>query len=196
MAGDVVGGQTRPHTLSPSALDAAAADADTAPTYRALLTGRAPGLPAAAPCEGLRGPVRGFGVGRVRVLRAFLLSGGALTRLGESSSVPALARSPCTSPLPGGIVHAVRADAPGRGFVVVLAAGARPSLVAVAVRILVPALAILFASVLRAGAGCTPTRRCRWESPRAGSRRESGHRLAPRPRRRTGECRPIREIVT
>ena len=134
-------------------------------------------------------PVRGFGVGRVRVLRAFLLSGGALTRLGESSSAPALARSPCTSPLPGGIVHAVRADAPGRGFIVVLAAGARPSLVAVAVRILVPALAILFASVLRAGAGCTPTRRCRWESPRAGSRRESGHRLAPRPRRRAGPPR-------
>ena len=156
MAGDVVGGQTRPHTLSPSALDAAAADADTAPTHRALLTGRAPDLPAAAPGEGLRGPVRGFGVGRGRVLRAFLFSGGALTRLGESSSAPALARSPCTSPLPGGIVHAVRADAPGRGFVVVLAAGARPSLVAVAVRILVPALAILFASVLRAGGRVHP----------------------------------------
>ena len=30
------------------------------------------------------------------------------------------------------------------------------------------------------------TRGCRWESPRAGSRRESGHRLAPRPRRRAG----------
>ena len=123
--------------------------------------------------------MRGFGVGRVRILRAFLLSGGALTRLGESSSAPALARLPCTSPLPGGIVHAVRADAPGRGFVVVLAAGARPSLVAVAVRILVPALVILFASVLRAGGRVHPDPQVPvGESP---GRIPAGVRTPPRP---------------
>ena len=55
-----------------------------------------------------------------------------------------------------------------------------------AVRVLVPVPVLSFASVLHAGAGCAPARGRRRESLRARSRRESGHRLAPRPRRRTG----------
>ena len=68
--------------------------------------------------------------------------------------------------------------APDRGFVVVLITGP--------VRVLVPVPVLSFASVLHAGAGCAPARGRRRESLRARSRRESGHRLAPRPRRRTG----------
>ena len=68
--------------------------------------------------------------------------------------------------------------APDRGFVVVLITGP--------VRVLVPVPVLSFASVLHAGAGCAPARGRRRESLRARSRRESGHRFAPRPRRRTG----------
>ena len=71
-----------------------------------------------------------------------------------------------------------RGRAPDRGFVVVLITGP--------VRVLVPVPVLSFASVLHAGAGCAPARGRRRESLRARSRRESGHRFAPRPRRRTG----------
>ena len=71
-----------------------------------------------------------------------------------------------------------RGRAPDRGFVVVLITGP--------VRVLVPVPVLSFALVLHAGAGCAPARGRRWERLRARSRRESGHRLIPRPRRRTG----------
>ena len=66
---------THIHTLSPSALDAAAADADTGPPPHTE-----PFSPGGPRTFRPRLPVRGFGVGRVRVLRAPLLSGGTLTR--------------------------------------------------------------------------------------------------------------------